>query len=172
MYEGIIIDSEAVDSDLSDIKLEDGAVHGHVDEDVTSANGQLEEGSTTNDVNASRSPSSQLSLLPTKTEEDTASLIPNSVDEHEEDLGGEITVKLENGKAPKLSRKSSQKIMSRPAPLFDHLPDATPEAVTKFQVIRDCIYGSKYMGSSEHDALGCDCSEEWSKCFKITSACP
>lgn len=87
----------------------------------------------------------------------------SEVDEHEDILGGEITVKLENGKPPKLSRKSSQKIVARPPPLFDNLPDSTEEAVTQFQVIRDCIYGSKYMGDSEHDALGCDCSEEWRK---------
>jgi histone-lysine N-methyltransferase SETD2 len=82
--------------------------------------------------------------------------------EHEEIIDGEVALKLVPGK-PKLSRKSSQRVMSRPPQLFDHLPDSTPEAITTFQVIRDCIYGSKYMGSSEHDALGCDCSEEWSK---------
>ena len=87
-------------------------------------------------------------------------------DEHEDIVGGDITVKLENGKPLKLSRKSSQKIIARPPPLFADLPDSTEEAMTQFQVIRDCIYGSKYMGSSEHDALGCDCSEEWRKYFR------
>ncbi|AEO57992.1 methyltransferase-like protein [Thermothelomyces thermophilus ATCC 42464] len=67
----------------------------------------------------------------------------------------------ENGTAPKLSRKSSQKMARSPPPLFDHLPDATEEACSTFQVINDCLYGSRNMGSSDHDALDCDCAEDW-----------
>ncbi|KAH6636248.1 methyltransferase-like protein [Chaetomium tenue] len=67
----------------------------------------------------------------------------------------------ENGTAPKLSRKPSQKPPRGPPPLFDHLPDATGDACDTFQVINDCLYGSKNMGSSDHDALDCDCAEEW-----------
>lgn len=62
---------------------------------------------------------------------------------------------------PKLSRKSSSKIASHSARLYDHLPNVTEESCTHFQVITDCLYGSKHMGSSDHDALDCDCSEEW-----------
>lgn len=69
----------------------------------------------------------------------------------------------ENGTAPKLSRKPSQKLPRGPPPLFDHLPDATADACDTFQVINDCLYGSKNMGSSDHDALDCDCAEEWRK---------
>jgi histone-lysine N-methyltransferase SETD2 len=69
----------------------------------------------------------------------------------------------ENGTAPKLSRKPSQKLSRGPPPLFDHLPDATENACSTFQVINDCLYGSKNMGSSDHDALDCDCAEEWRK---------
>lgn len=65
--------------------------------------------------------------------------------------------------APKLSRKSSAKVRARTPPLFDHLPDATEEAKGDFQVIADCLYGSKNMGSSVHDAMDCDCAEEWRK---------
>jgi histone-lysine N-methyltransferase SETD2 len=50
-----------------------------------------------------------------------------------------------------------------PPPLFDHLPDATADACKIFQVINDCLYGSRNMGSSDHDALDCDCAEEWRK---------
>lgn len=78
-------------------------------------------------------------------------------------VNGDIVMLQEPGKAPKLSRKASQKIISRPPPLFDHLEDATDECKTKFQVILDCIYGSKYMGSADHEALGCDCAEDWRK---------
>lgn len=62
---------------------------------------------------------------------------------------------------PKLSRKSSSKTASHSARLYDHLPNVTEESCTHFQVITDCLYGSKHMGSSDHDALDCDCSEEW-----------
>ncbi|OAA54113.1 set and ww domain containing protein [Niveomyces insectorum RCEF 264] len=74
--------------------------------------------------------------------------------------------------APRLSRKSSS-LQRKGTPasatppaaptrvLFDHLPDATQEATSQFQVIGDCLYGSKNMGSSDHDAFECDCAEEW-----------
>lgn len=65
--------------------------------------------------------------------------------------------------APKLSKKSSSKVRARSPPLFDHLPDATEESMKAFQVINDCLYGSKHMGSSENDALDCDCAAEWRK---------
>ncbi len=69
----------------------------------------------------------------------------------------------DNFTAPKLSRKASQKVTRSPPLLFDHLPDVTDESCKTFQVISDCLYGAKNMGSSEHDALDCDCAEEWRK---------
>lgn len=73
------------------------------------------------------------------------------------------------GDALKLSRKASRKAAASQAPrLFDHLDDVTEEATSGFQIIKDCIYGSKYMGYSEHDALDCDCSEEWSEYFLLS----
>jgi len=87
---------------------------------------------------------------------------PVDKDEHEEIVGGDITVKLEPGKAPKLSRSASQKIVSRPPPLFLDAPDKTDEATSTFHVITDCVYAAKYLGSTEH-ALECDCAEEWGK---------
>jgi [histone H3]-lysine36 N-trimethyltransferase len=148
----------AVDTALSDMKLEslDAAL------DSVKVNGSAEHSLTPAATKTSRSAS-----LERPDSLSSAAQTPMSgIYEHEEILGGEIALKLEPGKPPKLSRKSSQKVMSRPPPLFDHLLDSTPEAITTFQVIRDCIYGSKHMGSSEHDALGCDCSEEWSKLLK------
>ncbi|KAK2605113.1 hypothetical protein N8I77_007984 [Diaporthe amygdali] len=73
----------------------------------------------------------------------------------------ESTSTPENDPAPKLSRKHSSKAVSRTPPLFSHLPDVTEESMAAFQVIPDCLYGAKHMGSSEHDALDCDCAEEW-----------
>lgn len=83
-------------------------------------------------------------------------------DAHEEMLGGEITLKMEPGKAPKLSRTASQKILSRPPPLYLDLPDATQEAVSSFDVLTKCTYANKHIGTTEH-ALECDCPEEWGK---------
>ncbi|CAG8981770.1 hypothetical protein HYALB_00004712 [Hymenoscyphus albidus] len=82
-------------------------------------------------------------------------------DEQEEVIGGDIVVTVEPGKAPKLSRKSLQKVIARPPPLFSDLDDVKEEAVQVFQVIKECIYGSKGMGASQHDSLDCDCSEDW-----------
>ncbi|KAF6836934.1 histone-lysine n-methyltransferase [Colletotrichum musicola] len=62
---------------------------------------------------------------------------------------------------PKLSRKASQKPVKREAPLFADLPDVTGESCSTFQVIPDCLYGSKHMGSTDNDALDCDCRAEW-----------
>lgn len=65
--------------------------------------------------------------------------------------------------APKPSKKPSSKARLRSPPLFDHLPDATEDSMRAFQVINDCLYGSKNMGSSDNDALDCDCAAEWRK---------
>ncbi|KAI6246613.1 Histone-lysine N-methyltransferase, H3 lysine-36 specific [Erysiphe necator] len=74
----------------------------------------------------------------------------------------EMDVKYMPEKAQRSSRKSTQKIPLHPHQLFNDLPDVMNEAISVFQVIEECIYGSKYMGSSgDHDALDCDCSEEW-----------
>jgi histone-lysine N-methyltransferase SETD2 len=91
----------------------------------------------------------------------------------EEVIGGQITLLQEPGEPPKLSRKASQRVISRPPLLYNDLPDATEEATQSFQVIRDCIYGSKYMGAADQDAYGCDCSEEWRKSsYPYLSDCP
>ncbi|KAM7202118.1 methyltransferase [Naviculisporaceae sp. PSN 640] len=65
------------------------------------------------------------------------------------------------GSAPKLVRKASHKKVRTAPQMFDHLPDVTEEACRTFQVINDCLYGSRNMGATEHDALDCDCAEEW-----------
>lgn len=83
-----------------------------------------------------------------------------------ETIGGDVTVTLEPGKAPKLSRKASQKVISKPPATFSHLDDATAEATSTFEVMRDCHYQHKQLGNTEH-ALECDCSEEWGRSFPI-----
>lgn len=103
------------------------------------------------------------SLSKSKSQSEASSPIEKDEDEQpEEKVAGSITLKLEPGHPPKLSRTASQKVVPRPAPLFNHLPDSTAEATSTFQLIDDCTYASKYMGYTEH-AMECDCTEEWGK---------
>ncbi|KAG5963509.1 histone methyltransferase set2 [Claviceps cyperi] len=67
---------------------------------------------------------------------------------------------LASGK-PRPARKSSHKTVEPEYQLFDHLPNVTDDSCKGFQVIRDCLYGSKHLGSTDHDALDCDCADEW-----------
>ena len=68
-----------------------------------------------------------------------------------------------NSNAPsKLSRKSSH--IKREPPLCGHLPDITDESRQAFQVIPDCLYGSKHLGATDNDALDCDCQQVWRRC--------
>jgi histone-lysine N-methyltransferase SETD2 len=87
----------------------------------------------------------------------------SSVSHDDVKAGSDSASTPSNSSAPRLSRKASQKNVKLTARVFDHLPDATTESCLTFQVINDCLYGSKHMGSSEHDALDCDCTEEWRK---------
>ena len=141
--------SEVVATTLGEVKLEEQSPNS-MEGDMS--NEQQMVSPTQLELKSSRSSSPKSSSTSIRAEDDSI-----------ETIGGDIEVKIEPGKAPKLSRKASQKVHSRAPVLFDHLPNSTEEAVSNFQVIRDCIYGSKYMGSSEHDVLGCDCSEQWGK---------
>jgi hypothetical protein len=80
--------------------------------------------------------------------------------EREETIGGDLSIKLEPGKAPKLSRTMSQKVITGPRQLFNDLPDSTDEATSTFDVLPDCTYGARHLGTTEQ-ALECDCIEEW-----------
>jgi hypothetical protein len=89
---------------------------------------------------------------------------------HEETLGGDITLMAEPGKAPKLSRTASQKIMARAPPLYLDLPDATESAKETFVVLPECTYANKHIGTTD-PALECDCGEEWDAVEKANHAC-
>lgn len=80
--------------------------------------------------------------------------------EREETIGGDLSIKLEPGKAPKLSRTMSQKVITGPRQLFNDLPDSTDEATSTFDLLPDCTYGARHLGTTEQ-ALECDCVEEW-----------
>ncbi|KAJ9666107.1 histone methyltransferase set2 [Coniosporium apollinis] len=106
-------------------------------------------------------------LSPVKMESPSQSPVKG---EREEVVGGDVTLKLEPGKAPKLSRTTSQRIIARPPPLFLDWEDKTEEATSTFQVLPDCVYAAKYLGSTE-PALECDCAEEWDSVSKTNHAC-
>ena len=80
---------------------------------------------------------------------------------HEEVVGGDITLKMEPGQPPKLSRSSSHKVIAGPAQLYHNNPDKTEEAQSTFQVLPSCVYSSKYIGSAEHESYDCDCVEDF-----------
>ncbi|KAH8815592.1 hypothetical protein F5884DRAFT_183439 [Xylogone sp. PMI_703] len=154
---------EPVDTPQSDVKIEEGMSDTDTKEPLV-REPHSELSSPLEDVQLSPvdTPASSKSGSRSPVKKESGSQSPKSESElHEETVGGDVRVLLEPGKPPKLSRKASEKVIARPARLFDHLPDATEEATQLFQIIKDCIYGSKYMGYSEHDSLDCDCTEDW-----------
>ncbi|KAH0285573.1 hypothetical protein KCU62_g7404, partial [Aureobasidium sp. EXF-3399] len=90
--------------------------------------------------------------------------------EREETIGGDLSIKLEPGKAPKLSRTMSQKVITGPRQLFNDLPDSTDEATSTFDLLPDCTYGARHLGTTEQ-ALECDCVEEWDAQTQSNHAC-
>ena len=106
--------------------------------------------------------SSSISHSPIKKE--SGANTPISLDIPEETIGGEVTVKMEPGKLPKLSRTSSQKITARPPPLFTDEPDMYDKATRLFQVITNCEYANKSLGLTDDEGLDevqCECDDEW-----------
>lgn len=82
--------------------------------------------------------------------------------EQQETVGGDVTLKLEPGKPPKLARTTSHKVEKRPPALFSDYEDKTKEATSVFNILTECTYANKYLGTTE-SALECDCAEEWGK---------
>lgn len=80
--------------------------------------------------------------------------------EKQEVIEADIQLKMEPGQTPKLARRSSQKFPPRAVTLYEHLPDATFEAKSSFDVLEACSYANKMMGYTEAP-LECDCNEEW-----------
>ena len=87
---------------------------------------------------------------------------PTPKHESEDKVGGDITVKMEPGQAPKLARSSSKNIPLRPAAKFSDVPDAAPEAKKGYESLDKCMYANKYLGTTD-PALECDCAGEWGK---------
>jgi histone-lysine N-methyltransferase SETD2 len=128
-------DDEYTTSKMEEIKLEESANGAQVKQEETTAI------ATNSDHESSKSPS---------TSQDGAKSRSDSADTPS------------SNRPSKLSRKASQKLAaSREPVLFDHLPDMTAESCNFFQLIPDCLYGSKHLGSTDNDSLDCECREEW-----------
>jgi hypothetical protein len=154
----------AVESELRDMKL-DTSTSSSDDEPLNTVRrtrAMKAESVNSSVADSPKKPSSKsASRSPTKLQSSAPSPITEK-GEYEEIIEG-ANLKLEPWQTPKLSRSNSQKTVARPPKLFDHLPDATSKATALFEVIQDCIYAAKYLGSSDHDGLECDCVEEWGK---------
>jgi len=88
----------------------------------------------------------------------------------EDAVGGDITLIAEPGQRPKLSRAASQKVVHRPPPLYNDLPDSTEDAKQTFVVLPECTYANKHIGTTD-PALECDCGEEWDTVNRVNNAC-
>lgn len=95
---------------------------------------------------------------------------PSPASAHEETVGGDIVLKMEPGKAPKLARAASQKVVARPPPLYLDLPDSTDAAKETFTVLAECSYANKHIGSTD-PALECDCQSDWDPVLHVNNAC-
>ena len=120
-----------------------------------------EEASSSNNQSPSHRTGSSTSQSPIKDVDDASNTPLSESHKQEEVVGGEVTVKQEPGQPPKLSRSTSRKILSKPPQLYNNYADKTREAEGTFQVIPECSYTSKYIGSTEQDSMDCDCAEEW-----------
>lgn len=158
-------EEDQIESDVQNLKLE------RVAEEKEEANGTIRVKAEHN-THALGSLSPSLELSPVKkTRSNTHSPIksPSTPSEvMESTIGGDITVKHEPGQAPKLARSASQKIISRPPPLFLDEPDKYEEATKTFEVILECNYATKWLGETEH-AMECDCREHWGESHRTSA---
>ncbi len=157
---------QILEAGVEDMRLENGNAH------MERAGSKTDEIKAEPGISNTSSPGAvkmdSASQSPTELEE--ASQSPSlNVGKHEEIVGGDVTVKLEPGKPPKLARSTSQKIVAGPAQLFKDEPSRTEEARGHFQTIAGCIYSNKYIGSTEHGSMDCDCAEEWGKSLPFSS---
>lgn len=145
-----------LEKSVEELHLENG--------DTPSSLGEETKGDATNSHRSSSRDTSMKSSSQSPIKADIPTQSPSTGSEkHEEVVGGEVTVKLEPGHPPKLARSSSHRVLSKPAPLFHDHPSKTEESKDTFQVLEQCSYTSKYIGSTEHGSMDCDCTEEWGK---------
>jgi hypothetical protein len=73
-------------------------------------------------------------------------------------------------KGSKESLKTVKSKVKHEPQLYGHLPDATKEAISTFDVIEGCIYSSKTIGDSGHDSetMHCECEPKFGE-FALTN---
>lgn len=162
--------TERLEPELRDMKLEEGATLSAGDSDGIQVKAEDADAPTPSAIPPRLKSSRSKSHSPAPKHESHVSSPADST--KEEVVGGDIVLKMEpgpGGKALKLSRSASQKVISRPPPLYLDLPDSTEQAKETFVVLPECTYSNKYIGTTD-PALECDCSEEWGMCFFCSSS--
>lgn len=156
--------SARLEPELRDMKLEEGAaLHAAGESDDMPIKAEDVDAPTPSAI-PPRLKTTRKSQSPMPKHDSEASSPADST--KEEVVGGDIVLKMEpgpGGRALKLSRSASQKIISRPPPLYLDLPDSTNAAKETFAVLPECTYSNKHIGTTD-PALECDCSEEWGMC--------
>ncbi|KAF3053634.1 histone methyltransferase set2 [Didymella keratinophila] len=163
--------SARLEPELRDMKLEEGAALSAGENDGTHVKAEDADPSTPSAIPPRLKVSRSKSRSPAPKHDSEASSPADST--KEEVVGGDIVLKMEpgpGGRALKLSRSASQKVISRPPPLYLDLPDSTEAAKETFGVLPECTYSNKYIGTTD-PALECDCSEEWDPATKRNNAC-
>jgi hypothetical protein len=152
---------EQIESDVRELKLEG-------DSDAESTIGTKSH-QLPSDVSTPKMDLSSMMKMRSSTQSPVKSMSGSQTPvEKLESVGGEIMVKLEPGKAPKLARTSSQKVVARIPPLFTDEPDMFDEATATFEIITECNYATKWLGSTDQ-AIECDCREHWGKSLSISA---
>lgn len=144
-----------LENSIEELHLEKGEALGRLQKDI--------KGEATNGNRSSPGKTSMKFTSQSPAKMDISVQSPSAGSEKHEVVGGEVTVKLEPGHPPKLARSSSHKVIAKPAPLFHDHPSKTEESKYTFQVLEQCSYTSKNIGSTEHGSMDCDCTEEWGK---------
>lgn len=157
--------SARLEPELRDMKLEEGATLSAGESDGIQVKAEDADPSTPSAIPPRLKVSRSKSHSPAPKHDSEASSPADST--KEEVVGGDIVLKMEpgpGGRALKLSRSASHKVISRPPPLYLDLPDSTEAAKETFVVLPECTYSNKYIGTTD-PALECDCSEEWGRCL-------
>jgi len=148
-------------ADVNGMKIEDETKASSHLYDVQASDGQAKRETSTLDMDTRLDLARDSVKLESPRRTSSNMQSPAVKSEKEEIIGGNITLKMEPGEAPRLSRKQTQKVPMRAAQLYAYLEDATADAKATFEVLKDCSYAAKYLGYTE-PPLECDCSEEWS----------
>ena len=148
-----------IETGVKEMKLENGVTHGgHRYSRIKSE----DRTSLSIPISPAKPTAQSASMSPSKNGNPSQS--PSSTSEKEEEIfGGEVTLKVEVGEPPKLARSSSQKLKTRPPRLYVDAMDKTAVAQKHFEMLPECSYANKHIGSTEHGSMDCDCEEEWGK---------